>query len=232
MDCQRLWGLCCRQGRGFDWGCNALLVWGCSIDDFLRSLSPARRSVWGADAGAICGLRCRCRILLRRFCQRSGQEWIPDRNLTGVDCLKLSQPVYGRLYFWLKLIDGSCGPSGVDSFQSPVPYPNREGLIRHRETFLLCCRATLCPSFHQNWSYRSSCLRIRRRKTVSQFGFDSYRVRLTFLLLGTVRGRLARKVLLGGPLFPDGVVLGVPGFLTEFLCRLWLFHLWVVVREG
>ena len=67
---------------------------------------------------------------------------------------------------------------------------------------------------------------------MSQIGFDSYRVRLTFLLLGTVRGRLARKVLLGGPLFPGGVVQGVPGFLTEFLCRLWLFHLRVVVREG
>ncbi len=80
---------------------------------------------------------------------------------------------------------------------------------------------------------------------MSQIGFDSYRVRLTFLLLGTVRSQLARKVwlddlksvlerveLLGDPLFPGGVVQGVPGFVIEFLYLLWLFRLWVVVRKG
>ncbi len=177
------------------------------MGDFLRSLSPARRFVWGADVGAICDLRCRCRILLRRLCQRIGQEWIPDQNLTGVDCLKLSQPVDGRLYTWLALTDGFCGRSGY-------------------------CRATLCPNFHQNWSYRSSCLRIRRRKMVSQIGSGSYRVKLICLLSGALRSQLERTGLLDDLKSRGDVVQGVPGFVTEFLYRLWPFHLWVVVRKG
>jgi hypothetical protein len=52
------------------------------------------------------------------------------------------------------------------------------------------------------------------------------------VLLVDLKSVLARIELLGDPLFPGGVVQGVPGFVTEFLCRLWLFHLWVVVRKG
>ena len=52
------------------------------------------------------------------------------------------------------------------------------------------------------------------------------------VLLDDLKSVLARIELLGDPLFPGGVVQGVPGFVIEFLYLLWLFRLWVAVRKG